>query len=249
VRAAPKRKMAVDWEGLVGGGGAMAAVRNVPGATMMLASEADGPSQGWTGEAATCSGTGQRSGEENGTAADTFERARARGDEGKRRGRGGRVGAAWGQDRSGEGGAEVWCRVSRHDTSAAAPGHSDSGGWRTSRGRDCDTRGDGRERREAQRLTVRRDDAGARWAAAGCGRARRHGAVLTRGPGSTMPPDSVLNRIKFISNGFKFAPNFDRSKRCFPLLQKLEIKYGWKEFKIRNNLSYRNLSRFELKFE
>jgi hypothetical protein len=146
----------------------------------------------------------------------------------------------------------VWCRVSRHDTGAAAPGHSDSGGWRTSRGcggRGCDTRGDGRERREAQQLTVRRDDTGAWWAATGCGRARRHGAVLTCGPGSTVPPDSVLNRIKFISNRFKFAPIFNRSKRCLPLLQKLEIKYGWKEFEIRNNLSYRNLSRFELKFE
>jgi hypothetical protein len=79
----------------------MAAVGNVPGATTMLASEADGPSQGWTGEAATCSGVGQRSGEESGTATDTFERARARGNEGKRRGggvvesvpHGGRIGA------------------------------------------------------------------------------------------------------------------------------------------------------------
>jgi hypothetical protein len=33
------------------------------------------------------------------------------------------------------------------------------------------------------------------------------------------------------------------------LLEKLEIKYGWKELEMRNNSSYRNLSRFELKFE
>jgi hypothetical protein len=62
-------------------------------------------------------------------------------------------------------------------------------------------------------------------------------------------PDSFSNRIKFISNGFKFAPNFDRSKRCLPLLKKLEIKYGWKEIEIRKNLPYRNFSRFENEFE
>jgi hypothetical protein len=33
------------------------------------------------------------------------------------------------------------------------------------------------------------------------------------------------------------------------LLEKLEIKYGWKEVEMGNNASYRNLSRFELKFE
>jgi hypothetical protein len=96
------------------------AVGNASGAVAILASEADGPSQGWTGEAATCSGAGQRSGAErragrrlallnalgrgaeSGTAAGAFERARARSDEGKRRG--GRISAAWGQDWSGEGG-------------------------------------------------------------------------------------------------------------------------------------------------
>jgi hypothetical protein len=33
------------------------------------------------------------------------------------------------------------------------------------------------------------------------------------------------------------------------LLEKLEIKYGWKEVEIRNNFSYRNISRFEMEFE
>jgi hypothetical protein len=32
-------------------------------------------------------------------------------------------------------------------------------------------------------------------------------------------------------------------------LQKFQIKYRWKETEIRNNVSYRNLFRFELKFE
>jgi hypothetical protein len=31
--------------------------------------------------------------------------------------------------------------------------------------------------------------------------------------------------------------------------QKSQIKYGWKELEIRNNFSYRNFSRFEMKFE
>jgi hypothetical protein len=33
------------------------------------------------------------------------------------------------------------------------------------------------------------------------------------------------------------------------MLQKLEINYGWKELEMKNNSSYRNLSRFKLKFE
>jgi hypothetical protein len=33
------------------------------------------------------------------------------------------------------------------------------------------------------------------------------------------------------------------------MLEKLEIKYGWKGLEIRNNVSYRNFSRFKMKFE
>jgi hypothetical protein len=39
------------------------------------------------------------------------------------------------------------------------------------------------------------------------------GAVLTGGVGSTVRPIRFSNRIKFISNKFKFVPNFDRSKK------------------------------------
>jgi hypothetical protein len=39
---------------------------------------------------------------------------------------------------------------------------------------------------------------------------RRVGAALTGGAGSTVRPIRFSNWIKFISNGFKFAPNFDR---------------------------------------
>jgi hypothetical protein len=35
------------------------------------------------------------------------------------------------------------------------------------------------------------------------------GAALTGGVSSTVRPIQFSNRIKFISNGFKFAPNFD----------------------------------------
>jgi hypothetical protein len=33
------------------------------------------------------------------------------------------------------------------------------------------------------------------------------------------------------------------------VLEKLEIKYEWKELEIRNKFPYRNFSRFEIKFE
>jgi hypothetical protein len=67
------------------------------------------------------------------TVAGAFERAR-RMTEGKRRG-GGRLGAAWGRERSREGGARVWRRVSWHGTGAVVPGRSDSSGRCTSYGR------------------------------------------------------------------------------------------------------------------
>jgi hypothetical protein len=33
------------------------------------------------------------------------------------------------------------------------------------------------------------------------------------------------------------------------MLEKLKIKYGWRELEIRNNVPYRNFSRFEMEFE
>jgi hypothetical protein len=78
---------------------------------------------------------------------------------------------------------------------------------------------------------------------------RRVGATLTSGAGSTVRPIRFSNRIKFISNGFKFGSNFDQYKRCLPLLKKLEVKYGWKYLEISTNFSYRNFSRLEKEFE
>jgi hypothetical protein len=79
--------------------------------------------------------------------------------------------------------------------------------------------------------------------------ARWVSVALTSGAGSTVRPICFSNRINFISCGFKFATNFDQSKWCLPLLEKLEIKYGWKELEIRNNFPYTNFSRFEKEFE
>jgi hypothetical protein len=72
--------------------------------------------------------------------------------------------------------------------------------------------------------------------------AARHGE-LTGGPGSRVLPCSVLNQFKpnkKYSKWFKQiqnSPNFDGSKRCFFVLQKLEIKYGWKKPEMRNNFA------------
>jgi hypothetical protein len=90
VRAAPKWEMAADWWvspwGRGGGGTATVAVKNAPVTVVILAFVADGPSPGWTGKAAMCLSVGakKRSGEDSGTAADIFERARAWSGEGRR---------------------------------------------------------------------------------------------------------------------------------------------------------------------
>jgi hypothetical protein len=57
---------------------------------------------------------------------------------------------------------------------------------------------------------------GARSSAASGGTGQRGEAVsvaLTGRVGNTVRPIRFSSRIKFISNVFKFAPNFDRSKR------------------------------------
>jgi hypothetical protein len=79
---------------------------------------------------------------------------------------------------------------------------------------------------------------------------RQHGevvsAALTSGANSIVRPIRFSNRINFILNGFKFAPNFDRQYKCLPLLQKFKVKYAWKELEIGNNFPYRNFSRFKI---
>jgi hypothetical protein len=74
------------------------------------------------------------------------------------------------------------------------------------------------------------------------------GAALTSGASNTVRPIRLSNQIDFISNRFKFAPTFARSKRCLPALQKLKIKCGWKGVETKNNFTYGNFSRFEKEF-
>jgi hypothetical protein len=50
------------------------------------------------------------------------------------------------------------------------------------------------------------------------------GAALTGGVSSTVRPIQFSNRIKFISKGFKFAPNFDWHKKVPSLAPKISNK-------------------------
>jgi hypothetical protein len=103
----------------------------------------------------------------------------------RKRKRGGALGVAWTS-------AMAWCRRGSGPTTTRAGDAlpRDNGGWRG--------------RRDA-------DDVADRWAGTRRGRsqlgAARGSAALTGGADSTVCPIRFSNRIKFISNGFKFAPN------------------------------------------
>jgi hypothetical protein len=45
------------------------------------------------------------------------------------------------------------------------------------------------------------------------------------------------------------AQTLTNTQGVFPLLKKLEVKYGWKDLEISTNFSYRNFSRLEKEFE
>jgi hypothetical protein len=181
----------------------------------------------------------------SGPVAGTFERARH--GRGKKEGRGSarcRVGA--GEEQRGRGRGALPREPERRLRAA----RTTMGGAR--RTGEADAREQGRQRARTtrgQRLISGARRCRTRWASVGCGRVRQRSAMLTRRPGSTVPGGANSNGIQTISNGFKFDPNFNRSKRCLPLLEKFQIKYGWKELGIRNNLSYRNFSRFETEFD
>jgi hypothetical protein len=57
------------------------------------------------------------------------------------------------------------------------------------------------------------------------------GEALIGGVGSIVCLIQFSNRIKLISNGFKFAPNLYRSKKCLPMLQKFQINMDRKRFR------------------
>jgi hypothetical protein len=52
-----------------------------------------------------------------------------------------------------------------------------------------------------------------------------------------------------ISNSNQTRSNLIHTKHDPPKLKKIEIKYGCEGFNVWNNLSYRNLLRFEIDFE
>jgi hypothetical protein len=47
---------------------------------------------------------------------------------------------------------------------------------------------------------------------------------------------------------FQIYSNLIRSQQDLPELENFEIKYGWKEFEIRNNFPCRNFLRFQMDF-
>jgi hypothetical protein len=69
----------------------------------------------------------------------------------------------------------------------------------------------------------------------------------TRREGERMACGSGCNSIKF--EIIEIRPNLIQTKTDPPILQKFEIKYGWKAIEIRNNFPYSNFSRFKTKFE
>jgi hypothetical protein len=84
--------------------------------------------------------------------------------------------------------------------------------------------------------------------------ARRRGADLRARPTQCRAAwfKLGLKLVQSYSNGsieFWIPQNFGWFKRYFPVFQKFEIKYGSKEFEMRNNFAYRNLLRFWMNFE
>jgi hypothetical protein len=48
---------------------------------------------------------------------------------------------------------------------------------------------------------------------------------------------------------FQNRPNSIQTKTDPPVLQKIELKYGWREFEVRNNFPYKGFLTFEMNFE
>jgi hypothetical protein len=67
-----------------------------------------------------------------------------------------------------------------------------------------------------------------------------------------VPAGSVLNRFKPNQKYFKRiqnSTNFECTKRYLPVLQKSEIKYGWKELDMGKTFVYRHSLSFSMDFE
>jgi hypothetical protein len=109
------------------------------------------------------------------------------------------------------------------------------------------------------RLTRGLERVGDPVSAAGCGgeREERLGGdeAPTRGPGwhsagwRGFKPDFKQNLNSNVSNKFSNCVKFGRLEKYIPRLRKIEIKYGWREFEIRNNFPYKRFLRFEMDYE
>jgi hypothetical protein len=69
--------------------------------------------------------------------------------------------------------------------------------------------------------------------------------VLGRDLNSVQTDSKIFNGLKIDSKSSKFGC----PKGCLLVLQKLEIKYGWRAFEIRNNFSHKGFLIFEIDIE
>jgi hypothetical protein len=109
------------------------------------------------------------------------------------------------------------------------------------------------------RLTRGPERVGDPVSAAGCGgeREERLGGdeAPTRGPGwhsagwCGFKPDFKQNLNSNVSNKFSNCVKFGRLEKYIPRLRKIEIKYGWREFEIRNNFPSKRFLRFQMDYE
>jgi hypothetical protein len=70
--------------------------------------------------------------------------------------------------------------------------------------------------------------------------------------GRSVVAGSFFKPIQKYSNGsseMQIPPNLGWFKRYLPALQKIEIKYGWNEYEMRNSFPNRNFARFKTEFE
>jgi hypothetical protein len=65
--------------------------------------------------------------------------------------------------------------------------------------------------------------------------------------GERMPCGTGCDLIKF--EIFQIRLNSIQTKTDPPVPQKIELKYSWREFEVRNNFSYKDFLRFKMDFE
>jgi hypothetical protein len=73
----------------------------------------------------------------------------------------------------------------------------------------------------------------------------RHSGMVPRG-GWRRRERGLAQRLATLDH---LAPNLAGPKGAFPCSKKMEIKYGWREFGIRNNFAPKGFLRFEIDIE